>query len=324
MPRFSLTTHQFSTGLSMYRLFFSVFSVLLFSCAAERDPGSLFGPAEQGTIVVDATLIVDLPMPPIFIRQTIAPNVVYTQDAAAVNSADVTITQGGSEYKYSLDPTSLLGRYIPPAGPPLILPETEYRILVRSGGKEVRAVTTSPKRFTINEALMIDVTTLEPVRTLITFRDDPNAVFTAPENQVPYLENLLETRFQPINVTAYQVGIINLETDSDFVIEGDFLDDEDFENFERKSSSPPLEVTDGNLRLPWFAIAFAGRHVIKVFAMDNNWFDFARSSPETQNVGFGNLAGDNFERPIFHIDGGIGLFGSASVDSIGFVILPKN
>ena len=306
-----------------YHLMLSVFSLLLISCAAERDPGSLFGPAEQGTLVVDATLIVDRPMPPIFIRQTIAPNVVYTQNAAAVDTAEVIITQGASEYKYLPDPVSSLGRYLPPVAPPFILPETEYRILVRFGGKEARAVTTTPKRFTIDQALMIDVKTLEPVRDLITFRDNPNTVFTAPVNQVPYLENLIETRFQPINVKAYQVGIINLETDSDFVISGDFLDDEDFENFERKSSSPPLEVADGNLRLPWFAIAFAGRHIIQVFAMDDNWFDFARSSPETQNVGFGNLVGDNFERPIFHIDGGIGLFGSASVDSVGFVILPQ-
>ena len=306
-----------------YHLMLSVFSLLLISCAAERDPGSLFGPAEQGTLVVDATLIVDRPMPPIFIRQTIAPNVVYTQNAAAVNTAEVIITQGASEYKYLPDPVCSLGRYLPPVAPPFILPETEYRILVRFGGKEARAVTTTPKRFTIDQALMVDVKTLEPVRDLITFRDNPNTVFTAPVNQVPYLENLIETRFQPINVKAYQVGIINLETDSDFVISGDFLDDEDFENFERKSSSPPLEVADGNLRLPWFAIAFAGRHIIQVFAMDDNWFDFARSSPETQNVGFGNLAGDNLERTIFHIDGGIGLFGSASVDSVGFVILPQ-
>ena len=123
---------------------------------------------------------------------------------------------------------------------------------------------------------------------------DAAAVFTAPQNQVTYLDNLLETRFQLINVKAYQVGLINLETDSEFLIESDFLDEDDFEHFERKSSSPPLEVADGNLRLPWFAIAFAGRYVIKVFAMDNNWFDFARSSPENDNIAFGSLAADNF------------------------------
>ena len=35
------------------------------------------------------------------------------------------------------------------------------------------------------------------------------------------------------------------------------------------------------------------------------------------------LAGDNFERPLFHVNGGIGIFGSASVDSVGFVVLPR-
>lgn len=308
----------------MKKVLLPVFIFLLSSCAAERDPGSLFGPAEQGTIVVDATLIVDQPMPVVFLRQTLAPNIAYSEDIAAVRGAEVIITEGAAEYRYSQDPSTGLGRYLPPASPPVIKPNTEYRLLVRHAGKEIRAVTTTPERFTIDSALMIDVATLEPVRSLVTFRDDPNAVFTAPENQVPYLQNLLETRFQPIDVQAYQVGIINLETDSEFVIEGDFLDESDFNDFERKTSSPPLEVAEGNLRLPWFAIAFAGRHVIKVFAMDDNWFDFARSSPETQNNAFGNLAGDNFERPIFHVDGGIGLFGSASVDSVGFVILPNN
>ena len=100
--------------------------------------------------------------------------------------------------------------------------------------------------------------------------------------------------------------------------------DADFQDFERETSSPPLEVAEGNLRLPWFAIAFGGRHQLKIYALDDNWYDFARSSPETQNNAFGGLAGDNFERPIFSIEGGIGLFGSASIDSLGFFVLPRN
>ena len=39
---------------------------------------------------------------------------------------------------------------------------------------------------------------------------------------------------------------------------------------------------------------------------------------------FGELAGDSFQRPLFRVQGGIGLFGSASVDSIGFVVLPRS
>jgi hypothetical protein len=39
--------------------------------------------------------------------------------------------------------------------------------------------------------------------------------------------------------------------------------------------------------------------------------------------GFGGNAGDDFARPKFNVNGGIGLFGSASADSIGFFILPR-
>ncbi len=33
--------------------------------------------------------------------------------------------------------------------------------------------------------------------------------------------------------------------------------------------------------------------------------------------------GSGFDRPIFHVEGGIGLFGSASTDSVGIIVLPR-
>ena len=75
--------------------------------------------------------------------------------------------------------------------------------------------------------------------------------------------------------------------------------------------------------MPWVAVYFQGRYQVKVFAVDTNWYDFIRSDPQSAGggPGFGGNAGDSFERPIFHVDGGIGLFGSAAVDSIGFRVL---
>ncbi len=299
-----------------------LFVFITLSCAAERDPSSLFGPNEAGILVVDATLIVDQSMPPLFLRQTLSPNVIYTESLAAVTGAEVFITQGTAQYSYAEDGTTP-GRYLPPANPPVITTQTEYGLLVRYAGKEARATTITPDRISIDEVVLLDETTLDDVQTLTTYRDTPPDVFGAPENQVVYQEYLLEARFDRVDVQAYQVGIFSLEPSSKFVIIADFLEDDDFEDFERESSSPPLEVADGKLRLPWFAIAFAGRHHLKVFAMDDNWYDFARSSPELQNGGFGGLAGDSFDRPIFRLDGAIGLFGSASVDSLGFVVLPN-
>lgn len=294
---------------------------LLLACSADRKPNSLFGPAEAGTIVIDALLIVDHPLPDLFVRQTVAPNIPYTQAVAAVHGASVSIRQGTQVFQYTEDPDSL-GRYLPPANPPRITPKTEYHLLVTVGNRQVRATTHTPDRLMIQESVLIDANTLEVKRRLKTFSDGPSLVFTAPENQVHYLDDLLETRFVRADVPAYQVGIFSLDIGSPFVIKADFLENEDYRNFKRQSSSPPLAVTDGRLRLPWFAIYYTGRHLIKVYALDDNWYDFARSSPEQDNAGFGGLTGDNFERPIFRVDGGIGLFGSASVDSLGFVVLP--
>ena len=43
---------------------------LLCACAAERDLGALFGPAQDGLLVVDAQLIVDASLPPVYLSQT--------------------------------------------------------------------------------------------------------------------------------------------------------------------------------------------------------------------------------------------------------------
>ncbi len=296
--------------------------LLAAGCAANREPGELFGPSEAGTLVVDALLIVDHPLPDLFVRQTVAPGVRYIDAISAVTDAQVEVRQGAQVFRYRADPDSL-GRYLPPEGPPPVMPNTEYELRVRSEEREARAATRTPGRFQIREAVLLDGKPLEVRRKFKTFIDGADQVFTAPENQVIYQDGLLEIRFQPIDVPGYQVGIISLDRNSERVLEADFLEEEDYEDLERQASSPAFVAPDGKLRLPWFAVFFLGRHMIRVYALDKNWFDFVRSSPENQEGNFGGLAGDNFERPLFHVEGGIGLFGSASMDSLGFMVVPK-
>jgi hypothetical protein len=293
-------------------------------CSADREPGELFGPeTEVGTLVIDALLIVDRPLPAIYIRQTLAPGERYTSANAGVAGASVTIRQGDRAYPYASDPRKL-GRYLPPAGAPAVLPETLYELTVASGDRTATSATTTPDRIQISQSVILDESTLEIRKELKTFLDGEDVIYTDPANQVNYLDGLLEARFNPVDVKAYQVGIQSLDLDSERVLDVDWLDEEDYEDLERQESSPPFEAKDGKLRLPWFAIYFGGRHLIRIYALDTNWFDFVRSSPdEMDGGGFGGLAGENFERPIFHVEGGIGLFGSASVDSIGFFVLPK-
>jgi hypothetical protein len=296
--------------------------ILLASCAAERKPGELLGPSEEGVLVVDALLLVDKPLPDLFLRKTIGPGKKWTTEFLQVTGATVEIRQGEQVFSYQNTPGT--ARYVPIGVAPVVQPNTTYDLTVTFEDQQVRAHTTTPSRYKIERAVLVNEETLEIEREMKTFSDGEEAVYHSPENQVNYLSGLLEVRFQPIDVPAYQVGIVSLDLDSERVLDADFLDEEDYEDLERQESSPPLEAEDGILRLPWFAIYFGGRHTIRIYALDKNWFDFIRSSPLENEGGFmGNLAGDNFERPIYNLEGGIGLFGSASVDSVGFFVLPR-
>lgn len=306
--------------------------IALAGCKAERGPSSFYGPDASGMLVVDALLIVDRPLPALFITQTTtiassrnAWNTSARYEESAVTDAEVTIAQGEQRFSYRADPNSP-GRYVPPPNAPRVLPDAVYELRVQSQGREASAQTRTPDRLDIREVVLLDDATLEVMRVLKRFED--GGVFSAPENRVPYLLGFLEMRFDPLSAGGYQISIASLDLESDYLANSEVFEEE---NFDRYGSSPALEAADGNLRMPWFIVGFAGRHVIRVYAVDKNWFDLIRSGPEffqdddDDDNAFqtGGLAGDNFERPLFHVEGGIGLFGSASIDSMGFVVLPR-
>ena len=295
----------------------------LLSCSAERSEDSLFGPAEENTLVVDAVLLVDKPLPDLFVRRTLNPGKAYARDDAAVPNAIVSVYQGERDFRYSPDPDSA-GRYLPPGDAPVVESHTEYSLQVQVGNRFVRARTTTPPRIKIDKIVLLDENTLEVRRRLRSFEELGEQVYSEKENRLSYTDGLLEAWVTPLNVPAYQLAIFSLDADSDFVLEADFLEADDYEEFERYGNSPPLEFDQGKVRLPWFAIVFGGRHLIRIYALDDNWYDYVRttSADERGEGFFGGLIGDSFERPVFNLDGGIGLFVSASVDSLGFFVLP--
>ena len=298
-------------------------ALCLTACAAERQPGDLFGSVEEGSeLVVDGILLVDQPLPELFVRRTLPPGQFYSRDAAGVLDAQVRVFQGDQIFEYASDPATP-GRYLPPSEPPQVESLTEYRLEVEVEGKQVRARTTTPERMQVRQAVLLDEDTQEIMRTLKSFAEVGDEVYTAPENQLTHLEGIIELHLERAG-EAYQAALFALEGDAQL------LDDDFPERYDRDSEdllvnqSPPFAASDGIVRWPWFAVVYTGRSLIKVYAVDHNWFEYARSSPEQQDQGgFGGLAGENFERPFFQVEGGIGLFGSASVDSVGFVVLPR-
>ena len=298
-----------------------VFIVLcLTACAAERQPGDLFGSVgEDSELVVDGVLLVDHALPEMFVRRTLPPSQAYRREAAVITDAEVRIFQGDQVFEYATRPGFARPLSATARGPPSRVPDRvpagsgrrgqegagEHHHTGASAGTAGRCCwTKTPKRSCGLSSPFAEV------------GDD---VYTAPENQITYLDGLLEFHLNTVAVAGYQAAIFALDEDPQLADEdlGDFYDEEDADAL-RVNQSPPLAISDGIVRWPWFAVAFTGRSLIKVYAVDHNWFEYARSSPDQQEQGgFGGMAGDNFERPFFQVEGGIGLFGSASVDSVG-------
>lgn len=296
----------------------------LAACSGDRPSSEFFAPYDVHTLVVDALLVVDRPAPELRLTQTLPPREPFSLEAASVNDATIIVRHGTEAIHYLPDGRGL-GTYRPVESV-LIAPSAQYTLEVRvPDGRQAFAETKTPERMGKTVWVVLDEESLEVTRTMRTYAELGDSVYFAPENQLVYLEGLPEVRFTKIDVPAYHIGLSSLDLDSELVINTDWLSEDQLADIERSVSSPPLEATDGTVKMPWFAIAFAGRYQVRVSAMDTNYFDLIRSTPQFSGGGsFGGEAGDAFERPIFHVQGGIGLFGSAAVDTMGFNVLPAD
>ncbi|MEE3234688.1 MAG: DUF4249 family protein [Candidatus Latescibacterota bacterium] len=301
---------------------------ILFSCSAERAPGDLFGPSETGTLVVDAILIVGQPLPEIFLYETAALDQPYQKHEVAIKNAQICIKteERSINYQWSYDKRfdsnmDSTGRYIPIESL-IVTPNTLFSLEVEvSDGRSLRASTNTPDQIHVQKLLLLNENDLSIQRELILFSEPENTPFDAPENQINYRDGIVEALVGPIDVPAYQLAIFNLETNSKLLIEADFLDEDDLAKFERSGASPPLSIRDGRARLPWFGVAYEGKHLFIIYAIEKNWFDFIRTDPDGNRDSGGGLLGEQFQRPKFNIEGGIGIFASASVDSVGFTVI---
>jgi len=303
-----------------------VLLLALAACSPNRDDSEFFSPARVDVLVIDAVLIVDRPLPVLRLSRTISPEAPYAADETGESGASILIRDEAGNVTTYVGAAGGEGFYVPVIGlPPVVQPATRYELRVETTRDEIlTAVTRTPGPIPVQRWVALDPGNGQEIGTLRTFAELGEGVYDAPENQLPYASVIVETRLGQSAVDGFQLTLISLDLDADFVIDPAFFEDEDFAEIERAGSSPILAAENGAVRLPWFSIFFEGRHLYKIFAVDRNWFDLIRSTPEF-NGGFGQggALGDGFEVPLFNVEGGIGLFGSASVDSIGFRVLPQ-
>jgi hypothetical protein len=106
-----------------------------------------------------------------------------------------------------------------------------------------------------------------------------------------------------------------------FDIKDALEDDAKIENFQYTSRWTRPENQNGGLSIleySWFQIWFYGPYRLVLYAGDENFYHFYATHRSVQSVD-GNL-----HEPLFHIDGdGIGVFGSAVIDTLSLNILKK-
>ncbi len=135
---------------------------------------------------------------------------------------------------------------------------------------------------------------------------------------------------QSENSAFYLLSISALDADiHTFIYENPFgLDINDvleqdgkIENFQYRARWTRPENQNGGfsiMEISWFQIWFYGPYRLVLYAGDENFYHFYNTHRNVQNID-GNL-----HEPIFHIDGdGIGVFGSAVIDTLSLNILKK-
>ncbi len=259
--------------------------------------------------VVESYLVANRILPQVRVSRTLPVEEEYSLNKAAINDADVTITlldnNGTPEATYTYVSKGDSGIYIPET-PDVVLPKRSYELHVTlPAGDEVMAQTLVPGSFEIDDEQArnsIPYQSEEQLEIVITGNDHAynrqsyfiftvNVIDPDPDNLTPFYKSLIEE--QDVDIEDFYVnssGIVNEE------------------NYE--------ENPDGTqtLRLPWIGVAFYGENDVVANTIDDNMYDFLRY--QSVQGGGTTLPPGEIQNIKYHVEGGIGIFGSMASDTI--------
>ncbi len=262
----------------------------------------------QEYYVVETYLVAGQSLPMIRVSRTLPADQVYSlSDAAVTNSSvQVALLEGDEAstieevYPYSWDRA---GEYQPLVSHN-VLPSRTYRlnVTIPEASQAITAYTRVPGDFQILGGIPDSIVYQSSEQLEI------NVTRSAyPGRQTVYIFNTL----------AGEVAFENLTP-----LYADFYDDEeDLELFANTSSGL---INEGNftinedntitIQYPWLAAAYFGDNTIVVNAVDDNIYDFVRSS--SVQLGGSTLSPGEIQNAIYNIEGAIGVFGSMATDSV--------
>lgn len=264
-------------------------------------------------VVIESYAVANRPLPDVHVSRTLPAFDEYSFEEAAISNAIVQITwfdeNGVEQDIFELSEVSP-GVYRHTNGDHQVNPKAGYRLDVRFNDRddEITATTIIPDQFEV----------LNTVKESVVYQseDQLEIIVSATESaarQNVYVFNTLSQEPTFENLTPFYLNaVVNGDADlaefssnsSGLINEGNFI------------INPDQSIT---IQVPWLGIAFFGRNFIALNSVDKNMNDLIRS--QDVQLGGSTLPPGEIQNLIYNVEGGIGVFGSFSTDTVQTRIL---
>jgi len=261
----------------------------------------------QEYYVVESYLVANRELPQVRLSTTTPITQVYSFESVAVAGANVRVmllSENGSTiedvFTYQSDSA---GIYLP-SDPHRVLPTRTYQLQIDipESNHEISATAVVPDTFRV----------VSEVLDTLVYQSTEQLEITVSESSYPGRQNVFI-----FNTISQRPSVGNLTP-----LYLDFYDDDDdLEEFSNTSSGLLNEAnfdvnTDESItiRYPWIAVAFYGPNKLVATTVDDNVFDLVRS--ESVQLGGSTLSPGEIQNVIYHVEGGIGIFGALAADTI--------
>lgn len=261
--------------------------------------------------VVESYLVANRQLPPVRLSTTIPATEFYSFEEASINNAlvEIHLLANGPEsaavdtFYYSNSEPGIYNALEQHA----VLPARTYELKISfpNNSDIIRAYTVVPEAFQI----------MGGVRDSVVYQSTEQLQITLSASSYPTRQNIFV--FNALGQFPIEENLTpvyeDLLSDSD-------QKEEDLNIFANNSSGIINEANfelhpDGSVTVdyPWIGIAFYDYNLIVANTIDDNVYDFVRS--QSVQLGGSTLSPGEIQNVIYHVEGGIGLFGSLASDT---------
>lgn len=279
---------------------------LAFLLGCELDPQNDY----EEHYVVESYLVAQEQLPPVRISTTSPALEEYEFEDVAVPGAEVEVhlleddQESAPEEIFNYTESEEPGVYTAQANH-RIQPARSYRLNITppDDDSQIDAFTTVPDTFSITTNVpdtVVYQSSVEQLEITVTPSDYPG-------RQGIYVVNTVSLNPEEDNMTPYYRGQLDEDTEVE-----DFRDNSS--GIINEESFRVNEDSTITLRYPWIGAAFYEDNLMIINTIDDNIFDFLRS--QSVQLGGNTMSPGEIQNAIYHVEGGIGVFGSTANDTI--------